>query len=146
MKKLLLIWLITIASVASAQKNPKNSVTYDTIVIRVIDGDTIVIAAPYLPAPLKPELAVRIYGIDTPEKGKRAECPLEAKQAVMASDYTNKLIASSSKIEVTLHAWDKFGGRVLGDLLLDGKSLRSMLIKKKLAKEYYGDAKSSWCN
>jgi hypothetical protein len=34
----------------------------------VSDGDTVVIAAPFLPAPLKPQLAVRVYGVDTPKK------------------------------------------------------------------------------
>jgi endonuclease YncB( thermonuclease family) len=42
--------------------------------------------------------------------------------------------------------WDKYGGRVLGDVILDGKSLREMLIEKGYAREYYGEAKTSWCN
>ena len=42
--------------------------------------------------------------------------------------------------------WDKFGGRVLGDLLLDGQSLRQMLIANGYAREYFGEAKQSWCN
>jgi len=41
--------------------------------------------------------------------------------------------------------WDKFGGRVLGDVLIDGQSLTKMLIEKGYAREYYGDAKESWC-
>ena len=41
---------------------------------------------------------------------------------------------------------DKFGGRVLGDIVLDGVSLRSELIRNDFAREYYGDAKQSWCN
>ena len=69
---LLITALITLPVLA--QKLPKNSATYDAKILRVSDGDTIVIAAPFLPAPLKPELAVRIYGVDTPEKGHRAQC------------------------------------------------------------------------
>jgi endonuclease YncB( thermonuclease family) len=34
----------------------------------------------------------------------------------------------------------------LGDILLDGKSLRQMLIQNGFAREYYGEAKQSWCN
>jgi endonuclease YncB( thermonuclease family) len=30
--------------------------------------------------------------------------------------------------------------------LLDGKSLRQMLITNGFAREYYGEAKQSWCN
>ncbi len=67
MRKLLLL-LLAVPMLVFAQKMPKNSATYDAQVLRVSDGDTIVIAAPFLPAPLKPELAVRIYGVDTPRK------------------------------------------------------------------------------
>ena len=147
MKKLLLTLLLAAAAVpALAQKMPKNSATYDAQIIRVSDGDTIVIAAPFLPAPLKPELAVRIYGVDTPEKGHRAQCPKENERALVASKYTSQLIAQGGKIQVTLYAWDKFGGRVLGDITVNGQSVRAGLIQNGLAREYYGDAKQSWCN
>ena len=131
---------------AFAQKTPKNSATYDAQVLKVSDGDTIVIAAPFLPAPLKPQLAVRIYGVDTPEKGHRAQCPQEAQRAELASNYTKQLIAQGGKIQVTLYAWDKFGGRVLGDIIVNGQSVRFGLIANGLAREYYGAAKQSWCN
>jgi len=69
MKNLLALFIATLFTLpALAQKVPMNSATYDVKILRVSDGDTIVIAAPYLPPPLKPELAVRIYGVDTPEK------------------------------------------------------------------------------
>jgi endonuclease YncB( thermonuclease family) len=146
MKKILLTLLIAAAALpALAQKMPKKSATYDAKIIRVSDGDTIVIAAPFLPAPLKPELAVRIFGVDTPEKGHRAQCPQENERALVASKYTSQLIAQGGKIQVTLYAWDKFGGRVLGDIIVNGQSVRAGLIQNGLAREYYGDAKQSWC-
>jgi len=128
-----------------AQKMPKNSATYDTQIMRVTDGDTIVIAAPYLPAPLKPELAVRIYGVDTPEKGHRAQCASENQRGQAATEYTKNAVASAKKIQVVLYRWGKFGGRVLGDILLDDRSHRAELIERGFAREYYGDAKQSWC-
>lgn len=145
MKKLLLL-LLAVPVLAFAQKMPKNSATYDAQVLRVSDGDTIVIAAPFLPAPLKPELAVRIFGVDTPEKGHRAQCPQENQKALLASQYTKNLISQGGRIQVTLYGWDKFGGRVLGDIIVNGQSVRSGLIQNGLAREYYGDAKQSWCN
>lgn len=145
MKKLLLL-LLAVPMIALAQKMPKNSATYDAQVIRVSDGDTIVIAAPFLPAPLKPELAVRIFGVDTPEKGHRAQCPQEDQRAQMASKWTTQLIQQGGKIQVTLYGWDKFGGRVLGDITVNGQSVRQGLLANGLAREYYGDAKQSWCN
>ena len=146
MKKLLLTLLIAAAVVpALAQKMPKNSATYDAQILRVSDGDTIVIAAPFLPAPLKPELAVRIFGVDTPEKGHRAQCPQENERALVASKFTTQAIQSHPKHQVIIYGWDKFGGRILGDILVNGQSIRQGLIANGLAREYYGDAKQSWC-
>ena len=147
MKKILFVvalWAGMLGS-ALAQKTPQG-VTYEAQIVRVNDGDTVVIAATYLPKPLKPELAVRIYGVDTPEKGFRAKCPQEDQRGQAASAFTKNAVAASKKQQVVLYDWDKFGGRVLGDILLDGKSLRAELIRNGFAREYFGEAKQSWCN
>jgi endonuclease YncB( thermonuclease family) len=75
MKRLLALLLLVPALALAQTKAPKQprGVVYDAQILRVSDGDTIVIAAPFLPQPLKPELAVRIYGVDTPEKGWRGQ-------------------------------------------------------------------------
>jgi len=121
-------------------------VTYDYQILRIIDGDTVVFQADFLPAPLKTQLSLRIYGVDTPEKSWRAECDLEAKHGEEASKFTQSRINAAQKIRISIYKWDKFGGRVLGDVLLDGESLRKLLIEKGFAREYYGDKKKSWCN
>lgn len=133
------------ATTAVAQKTPQG-VVYDAKVIRVNDGDTVVVAAPFLPPPLKPELAVRIFGVDTPEKGFRAQCPSEDQRGQAATAFTKNAIASTQKHQFVLYGWDKFGGRVLGDMILNGVSLRAELIKNGFAREYFGEAKQSWCN
>lgn len=145
MKKIITILLLAVATVAYAQKTPQG-VTYDANIIKVSDGDTVVIAAPFLPAPLKPQLAVRVFGVDTPEKGFRAKCESENQRGLAASEFTKKLVNASQKRQVILYDWDKFGGRVLGDMILDGKSLRQQLIANGFAREYFGEAKQSWCN
>lgn len=144
MKKLLAI-LLALPLAVFAQKQPQG-VVYDAQIVRVNDGDTVVIAAPFLPKPLKPELAVRIFGVDTPEKGFRAKCPQEDQRGQAATAFTKNAVANSQQRQVVLYDWDKFGGRVLGDLILNGQSLRAALIANGFAREYYGDAKQSWCN
>lgn len=144
MKQLLAV-LLLLPTLALAAKAPKG-VTYDTQILRVTDGDTIVIAAPFLPAPLKPQLAVRIFGVDTPEKGHRAQCDKEKAMGDQASKYTQAIVAQGRQFQVTLYGWDKFGGRVLGDILVNGQSVRQGLIANGFAREYYGEAKQSWCN
>ncbi len=145
MKKLLLTLLLAAAALpALAQKTPQGA-TYDAKIIRVNDGDTVVIAAPFLPAPLKPELAIRVFGVDTPEKGFHAQCPSEDQRGQAATAFTKNAVATTQKHQVVLYGWDKFGGRVLGDLILNGVSLRAELIRNGFAREYFGDAKQSWC-
>ena len=138
--------LIATAVPAYAQQKAPQGVVYDAQIVRVNDGDTVVISAPFLPQPLKPELAVRIYGVDTPEKGFRAQCPSEDARGQAATQYTKTAVSNSTKRQVVLYGWDKFGGRVLGDIILDGKSLRAGLIQNGFAREYFGEAKQSWCN
>jgi len=127
-----------------AQKQ-KEGVTYDATILRVIDGDTVAFQAPYLPDPLKKELSIRVFGVDTPEKGFRAKCESEDAKGQAATKFTKESIAGAKKLQIVLMDWDKYGGRVLGDVILDGRSLRMMLIVNGFAREYYGEAKRSWC-
>jgi endonuclease YncB( thermonuclease family) len=145
MKKFIALALVALATPAIAQKTPVG-VTYDAKIVRASDGDTVVVEALWIPAPLKKEIAVRVYGVDTPEKGGRAQCPAEDVKGQAASAFTKDLIAKSTKKQYVLYGWDKFGGRVLGDIVLDGKSLRTELIAKGFAREYFGEAKQSWCS
>ena len=145
MKKLLVL-LCLVPVIAVAQPRQRAGVTYDITITRVIDGDTVAFHAPFLPAPLKQELSIRVFGVDTPEKGHRAQCPSEAARGAAATEFTKKLIATAQQRQMVLMDWDKYGGRVLGDVLLNGQSLRAMLIQNGFAREYYGEAKTSWCN
>jgi micrococcal nuclease len=143
MKKLLLV-LLFVPMLAFAQKQ-KEGVTYNATLTRVIDGDTVAFQALWLPEPLKKELSIRVFGVDTPEKGHRAQCPSEDARGQAATAFTKKMVEQSTTRQVVLMSWDKYGGRVLGDVLLNGQSLRSMLIQQGYAREYYGEAKTSWC-
>lgn len=145
MKKIIVSLLCLLSTIVYAQKQPLG-VTYDVEILRVIDGDTVAFHAPFLPDPLKKELSIRVYGVDTPEKGFRAQCTKEDELGKAASEFTKNLVQSAKKRQIVLYSWDKYGGRVLGDIILNGASLRQTLISKGYAREYYGDAKQSWCN
>lgn len=133
LKTLLLIALIA----------PQNLYSYR--VVKVIDGDTVEIDAPYLPVELKQTIKLRISGVDTPEKGSRAKCAEEREQADRATQFTQRVVGFSIKHQVTIEGWDKYGGRILGDLILDGKSLKNLLIASGYARPYDGGKKASWC-
>jgi endonuclease YncB( thermonuclease family) len=146
MKYLLTIMMAAFVSMPVLAAKQPEGVVYDAKFTRLVDGDTVAFRADFLPAPLKPELLLRVYGVDTPEKGHRAKCESEAQRGAAASEFTKNAIKNTTKHQIVLYKWDKFGGRVLGDILLDGQSLRAALIANGFAREYYGDAKQSWCN
>lgn len=146
MKTLVLALLIAISYTPAVAQKQKTGVTYDAKITRVIDGDTVAFEATFLPAPLKPELSIRVYGVDTPEKGFRAKCASENQRGQEATAFTKAQINAAVKRQIVLMDWDKYGGRVLGDILLNGQSLRTMLIQNGYAREYYGEAKISWCD
>jgi endonuclease YncB( thermonuclease family) len=82
--------------------------------------------------------------VDTPEKGWRAQDDNERKMGEEAGAYTKQLVANAKDIKIKVLSWDKYGGRVLGDVIIDGESLRECLLKNKYAREYYGERKQSW--
>lgn len=113
-------------------------------VIRLIDGDTVQVAAHTFPNSVI-ITDIRIGGIDTPEKGSRAKCSAEAALATRATAQTRALIEGR---EVTLHnvQFEKYGGRMLADIrTLDGRDAGQNLVRQGLARPYDGGRKSGWC-
>ena len=144
MRKLFIL-LALLPALAFAKQAPEMEV-YDFPITRIIDGDTVAFEANFLPSPIKQELSIRVWGVDTPEKSWRGQCDEEKALGEEASKFTTDQIANADRVQVGIMKWDKFGGRVLGDIIIDGKSLTKMLIEKGYAREYYGDKKESWCD
>jgi micrococcal nuclease len=132
-------WLVALLLSAT----PAFSTPYE--ITRVIDGDTVEVAVDFLPSPLPPRLSIRVMGVDTPEKAPRAQCDAEAALARKASAFTKDAVANALEIDIKILKWDKYGGRVLGEVYLDHQSLAQSLISAGLARPYKGEAKSSWC-
>lgn len=137
--------LALLPTLAFAETKKPEGVVYDFKITRVIDGDTVEFEAPFLVDPLPKKLSIRVWGVDTPEKSFRAKCVKEAEMGAEATKFTKDLVAHAKTTQVSIYDWDKYGGRVLGDVIIDGNSLTKMLLDKGYAREYYGDAKQSWC-
>lgn len=130
---------------ATVYVNTPNKYQYP--VLKVVDGDTVQIEAPFLPVEFKQRLLVRIEGIDTPEKAPLAKCDLEAQKSDKAKLFVEQEMSKAKEIKVVFKGWDKYGGRVLGDFLIDGKYLSQMMIDKGHAIVYHGEKKSKdWCS
>jgi endonuclease YncB( thermonuclease family) len=124
---------------------PSTAYSYDWKVVKVLDGDTVKFEVKFLPKELGTNLSVRVLGIDTPEKAPRAKCDKEAQLGLKATEFTKQAVGQAKKIEVDITEWDKYGGRVLGHIKLDGKRLSDLLIDAGLARPYHGEKKSDWC-
>jgi len=113
-------------------------------IIRVVDGDTVEVPLSCLPKNMK--LFIRVHGVDTPEKGARAECLREAKLAESATTHTKMLVAyANGEATLTNPKWDKYGGRMLANVDLNGVDLTKSLIDNGLARPYSGGKKVTWC-
>ena len=124
-------------------------------IVRVVDGDTIAIdGSKLMPEPLDAlPLAIRVRGVDCPERGHRARCTQESVLADAAMQFTrDQLDAHASKdIGVQLCSWDKYGGRILGDLWFyennETRTLSDMLLMSAYAMPYSGKGtKHDWCS
>jgi micrococcal nuclease len=98
---------------------------------------------PALPQSLQ-KMSIRVLGIDTPEI--RGDCPKEKKLALEGRNVANKLFRNANNIEFKNLQWDKYGGRILADVEIDGQNYADILIQEGLARPYFGDKKESWCD
>lgn len=114
-------------------------------ILGVIDGDTIRTFIP-LECPLC-DASIRINGIDTPESLTRyAGCAKEVELGLQAKALTQSLVGKNTTMEVTEFDHDKYGGRILGTVVINGKDVGQELINAGLAKPYFGSGpKPDWC-
>lgn len=125
---------------------PINSYSEEQIkILKVIDADTILVSAPFMPAPLKKQMPMRLSNVDTPNVKRWANCDGESVLGEEAKKYVEILIKKSKTQQVKIVGYDKYG-RWLGQIYLDGKSISDSLIENKFARPYYGGKKQSWCH
>jgi len=93
---------------------------YPGVVDHVHDGDTIDVR---LDAgfDLTIYARVRVYGINAPE--------LTTDAGKQARDYAQQLLPAGAAVRVVSHGWDKYGGRVDGDIALpDGSDFGQQML------------------
>lgn len=123
-------------------------------IVRVIDGDTIETRLT-LPSPLN-VVSIRIASIDTPElpalsyrtTGKlgEAKCKQEAELALKAKQYVESLANTEKLMTVKQFSWDKYGGRIDGEIYIGAVNVGQQLINNNLAVPYSGTGpRKDWC-
>jgi len=120
-------------------------------IVSVHDGDTLTVRGQWavmdgrkvlfrVPGPVN----VRLLGIDTPEMGARAKCDAERAAADRARD--NLRAMAQGKADMGPASHDKYGGRLLADIKVNGRSLSAAQIDGGYAVAYTGEGqKKDWC-
>ena len=113
---------------------------YSCVVDRVVDGDTVDVTID-LGFKIFHKARVRMYGIDTPESRTRNKD--EKARGLLSKSFLQEQIDSCTKlvIQTKKDAKGKFG-RILGDLVADGKNINQLMIAKHMAVRYIGQSKS----
>lgn len=133
MQKILAVFFIFFATILSADDIKKFTI------LKVIDGDTILINVDDIPDVFGKEVAVRIRGVDTPEM--RTKNPKEKELALKAKDRLGFLLRG--KVEIKNASRDKYF-RLLADVYVDGQSVAEILIREGYARPYDGGKKEKW--
>ena len=128
---------------------PAGGADYLWPVTRVIDGDTVKVDVGSRLPPELSKLSVRLRGVDTPGIRCPVKCPAkcmeEKKAGRAAAEFAEAQIRKAKRIVVRDPKWGKYSGRVIADLMLDGKSLSSLLIAEGHGRPYDSKRRWIWC-
>ncbi len=112
--------------------------------LRNYDSDTVTFNIPNVPKIIGKSIGVRVAHVDSPEI--RGKLPCEKESARTAKKLVENLLKNAKRINLLNVARDKYF-RILADVQYDGKDLKEVLLKNKLAYNYEGKTKEkiNWC-
>lgn len=137
---LLLAFAIIVATIFGVQASETIAGPIPALVVRVIDGDTIVVRA-HIWLGHDVETTIRIDGVDTPEL--RGKCKYEKNLAVKAKKFVIK--HCGKKVSLLDISHGKYAGRVLAKVITDNGNIAKDLINAGLARKYNGGKRKPWC-
>lgn len=108
-------------------------------VIRIVDGDTLLVAARPWPQQIV-EVYVRLRGIDAAET--RSACAQQRAIAALATTRLSELLMESHTVSLLQITGDKYFGRIVADVVLEnGRNPAQELVAEGLAAAYDGGRK-----
>ena len=110
-------------------------------VLRVIDGDTIEVAA-HVWLDIEVTTRVRLKGIDAPEL--TAPCAEGRAKALAALALVRRIVGDGPVLLAAIQP-GKYGGRVVARVTAGGADLAQALLAAGLARPYGGGKRRSWC-
>ncbi len=113
-------------------------------VLRVIDGDTILVAAKPWPQQTM-EVYVRLRGIDAPEL--KSVCAATREAGLQARAALASLTSDQGEIQLTHISGDKYFGRVVADISFsDGRNPAQEMLSAGYVSPYGGGGKTKTCS
>lgn len=116
---------------------------YKCRVVSVYDADTMWIVFIHNDTPIK--IKLRIFGIDSSEiRGVSAEIK---EFSIKVRNYVRQLFNDYTLYECKFQGYDKYGGRLIGDINIGNEWLSEHLLRKNMAIKYTGGTKlteSQW--
>jgi len=137
-------WLVAIGFflIALFAFSPVDAQTYEALVTRVVDGDTIRVEVEVWPG-IWVRPAVRLVGIDTPEL--RGKCQHEKDIAQAAKVALVELLSAFPVVLLEDVKPDKFGGRVDAVVITGAGPVAEYMIAEGHARPYEGGTREKWC-
>lgn len=132
---------VVLASPCTHTTTSFNCVKYE----RPVDGDTFEVSIPGLHPLIGKKVKIRVSGVDSPEIN-RAKNACEKEKGRTAKKLVDNLLKRAKRIDLKNIQRGKYF-RIAADVLIDGTSLKSYLIKNQLGVPY-GDGKKpkvNWC-
>jgi endonuclease YncB( thermonuclease family) len=145
MKQAFLIFLLLFELQVYADDCNHDATTFRCVkYIRNYDADTITFDIPNVHPLIGNHISVRVRHVDTPEI--RGKLPCEKEVARTAKKLIENLLKNAKRIDLENADKDKYF-RILADVIIDGKSLKDVLLKNNLAYAYEGKTKEklNWC-
>ncbi len=116
---------------------------HGAIYVRNYDGDTVTFNLPGLHPIIGHKISIRVNGIDTPEI--RGKCDKEKISAKLVKHLVADILKNADSITLKNIGRGKYF-RIVADVIVDGKSLKEILILGGMAVPYDGGTKThSWC-
>ena len=118
--------------------------SYEAALVDVVDGDTVRLRVRiWLDQDITTD--VRVRGIDAAEL--HASCESEKEKALEARMYLEKLLRTAPILYVRNVTHDKYGGRVLADILIaDNQSVAQIMLDRGYVRHYDGGKRQGWCS
>ncbi len=115
---------------------------YSCKIDRVVDGDTVDVDIDLGFDVWMLKQRIRLYGVDTPESRTRDK--VEKVFGNLAKEFVEKRLPVGSKqvLRTKLDGKGKFG-RILGEFVIDERTINRLLIESNNAVEYHGQSKEA---